>query len=88
MALLVVDAVRSVGNRIGSIRRADDAKSAFFFNDDGDRAVFLLEGPFHERQLQYAVDVMLSAGVTTLVYCPNFGSDQAYYPSKVPSPLG
>lgn len=63
-------------------------QSRFFYNDDGDRAVFLLKGPFHERQLNYPVDVLVGTGVTTLVYCANFGSDQAYYPSKVASPLG
>ena len=63
-------------------------KSRFFYNDDGDRGVFLLKGPFHERQLNYPVDVLVGTGVTTLVYCANFGSDQAYYPSKVASPLG
>ena len=65
-----------------------EPKPRFFYNDDGDRAVFLLKGPFHERQLQYAVDVLVGTGVTTLIYCANFGSDQAYYPSKVASALG
>lgn len=60
----------------------------FFYNDDGDRLVFLLNGPFHERQLQYPVDALAGTGVTTLVFCANFGSDQAYYPSKVASSLG
>ena len=36
-----------------------EPKPRFFYNDDGDRAVFLLKGPFHERQLQYAVDVLV-----------------------------
>ena len=60
----------------------------FFYNDDGDRLVFLLNGPFHERQLQYPVDALAGTGVTTLVFCANFGADQAYYPSKVASSLG
>ena len=62
--------------------------SRFFYNDDGDRVVFLLKGPFHKRQLDYPVDVLVGTGVTTLVFCANMGSDQAYYPSKVASTLG
>ncbi|MAV34235.1 MAG: hypothetical protein CMJ59_02145 [Planctomycetaceae bacterium] len=63
-------------------------RARFFYNDDGDRAVFLLKGPFHRRQLHYPVDVLVGTGVTTLVFCANMGSDQAYYPSKVASSLG
>ena len=63
-------------------------KSRFFYNDDGDRLVFLLKGPFHKRQLNYPVDVLVGTGVTTLVFCANMGSDQAYYPTKVASTLG
>jgi len=59
--------------------------SRFFYNDDGDRLIFLLKGPFHERQLHYPVDVLVGTGVTTLVFCANMGSDIAYYPSKVAS---
>ena len=62
--------------------------SRFFYNDDGDRAVFLARGPFHIRQFHHSVDVLVGTGVTTLVYCANFGSDQAYYPSRVASSLG
>jgi len=66
----------------------DQPKHRFFYNDDGDRAIFLIKGPFHPQQLNWPVDVLLGTGVTTLVYCANFGSDQAYYPSQVASPLG
>jgi len=59
--------------------------SRFFYNDDGDRLIFLLKGPFHERQLHNPVDVLVGTGVTTLVFCANMGSDIAYYPSKVAS---
>lgn len=59
--------------------------SRFFYNDDGDRLIFLLKGPFHERQLHYPADVLVGTGVTTLVFCANIGSDVAYYPSKVAS---
>ena len=67
---------------------AQTTKSRYFYNDDGDRGVFLLKGPFHRRQLNYPVDVLVGTPVTTLVYCANFGSDQAYYPSKFASALG
>jgi len=63
-------------------------RSRFFYNDDGDRLVFLLKGPFHKRQLNYPVDVLVGTGVTTLVFCANMGSDQAYYPTRVASTLG
>ena len=66
---------------------APEPKSRFFYNDDGDRGIFLLKGSFHQRQLHYPVDVLVGTGVTTLVYCANAGSDQAYYPSKVASAL-
>ncbi len=59
--------------------------SRFFYNDDGDRLIFLLKGPFHQRQLHDPVDVLVGTGVTTLVFCANMGSDIAYYPSKVAS---
>ncbi len=61
--------------------------SRFFYNDDGDRAIMLARGPFHPQQLYYAVDNLVGTGVTTLIYCANLGSDQAYYPSKVASAL-
>jgi hypothetical protein len=65
----------------------NDLPSRYFYNDDGDRGVFLIKGPFHPRQLEYAVDVLVGTPVTTLVYCSHFGSDMAYYPSKVSSAL-
>lgn len=83
MALVV--ACASTGQPIAMA--AEAPKSRFFYNDDGDRSIFLLKGSFHERQLHYPVDVLVGTGVTTLVYCANAGSDQAYYPSKVASAL-
>ena len=75
------------GGRAFAAESAGEPKPRFFYNDDGDRGLFLLKGSFHERQLHYPVDVLVGTGVTTLVYCANFGSDQAYYPSKVASTL-
>jgi len=72
---------------VGNQQDGSEVKPRFFFNDDGDRGIMLVRGPFQERQLYYAVDNLLGTGVTTLVYCANLGSDQAYYPSKVASAL-
>ena len=82
--LLVATAV-SYGQALPA---AEPSRSRFFYNDDGDRTVFLLKGPFQRRQLHYPVDVLVGTGVTTLVFCANMGSDQAYYPSQVASSLG
>ena len=87
-AWLLVAAVGATAVIHGQSAAAETVRSRFFYNDDGDRAVFLLKGPFQRRQLHYPVDVLVGTGVTTLVYCANMGSDQAYYPSKVASSLG
>jgi len=59
----------------------------FFYNDDGDRPLLICQGPFQMQHLFDPVDVLLGTGVTTLCYCACCGSDLAYYPSKVCSPL-
>ena len=85
---LVVTGCLMSGTSRADRPQATITKSRFFYNDDGDRLVFLLKGPFHKRQLNYPVDVLVGTGVTTLVFCANMGSDQAYYPTKVASTLG
>ena len=88
IAVLLMLSTALSGALTAGDERTNTPRSRFFYNDDGDRGVFLLKGPFHERQLNYPVDVLVGTGVTTLIYCANFGSDQAYYPSKVASSLG
>ncbi|MEE3368903.1 MAG: hypothetical protein VX346_06130 [Planctomycetota bacterium] len=78
----------TAGSHLHALSAAEPLRSRFFYNDDGDRTVFLLKGPFQRRQMHYPVDVLVGTGVTTLVFCANMGSDQAYYPSKVASSLG
>ena len=86
--LLVALAASTPGLDRHALAAAEPPRPRFFYNDDGDRTVFLLKGPFQRRQLNYPVDVLVGTGVTTLVFCANMGSDQAYYPSRVASSLG
>ena len=67
----------------GEVAAEQSPKSRFFYNDDGDRVIFLLKGPFHETQLYNTVDVLVGTAVTTLVYCVS--DDTARYPSEVAS---
>lgn len=85
---LVVMASVAAGTAWSAPPKVHKRTSRFFYNDDGDRVVFLLKGPFHKRQLHYPADVLVGTGVTTLVFCANMGSDQAYYPTRVASALG
>ena len=67
----------------GEVATEQSPKARFFYNDDGDRIIFLLKGPFHETQLYNTVDVLVGTAVTTLVYCVS--DDTARYPSEVAS---